>query len=131
MKKDIDIPEVKGVYLAAVKQFNKDFRAEEWNAYLINDRDDDLEMVLIVSRGYSDKDQTSVMRHKIEKLPPKSFAKVEFLQEEVLALNNEFQVTFFAENRMFEKKFLFRKNTINEKALRELPLIPEKGILLK
>ncbi|WP_372917291.1 hypothetical protein [Salegentibacter sp.] len=131
MKKDIDIPEVKGVYLAAVKQFNKDFRAEEWNAYLINDRDDALEMVLIVSRGYSDKDQTSVMRHKIEKLPSKSFAKVEFLQEEVLALNNEFQVTFFAENKMFEKKFIFRKNTINEKALRELPLIPEKGILLK
>lgn len=131
MKKDINIPEVKGVYLAAVKQFNKDFRAEEWNAYLINDRDEALEMVLIVSRGYTDKDQTSVMRHKIEKLPPKSFAKVEFLQEEVLALNNEFLVTFFAENRMFEKKFLFRKNTINEKALRQLPLIPEKGILLK
>ncbi|HSP11453.1 MAG TPA: hypothetical protein VLO29_02920 [Salegentibacter sp.] len=131
MKKDIDIPEVKGVYFAAVKVFNEDFRTQEWNAYLINDRDDALEMVLIVSKGYSDKDQTSVMRHKIEKLPPKSFAKVEFLQEEVLALNNEFQVTFFAENRMFEKKFLFRKNTINEKALRELPLIPEKGILLK
>lgn len=117
--------------MAAVKQFNKDFRAEEWNAYLINDRDDALEMVLIVSRGFSDKDQTSVMRHKIENLPPKSFAKVEFLQEEVLALNNEFLVTFFAENKMFEKKFLFRKNSINEKALRELPLIPEKGILLK
>ncbi|MGM0931897.1 MAG: hypothetical protein ACQEWD_00470 [Bacteroidota bacterium] len=131
MKKDIDIPEVNGVYLAAVKQFNKDFRAEEWNAYLINDRDDALDMVLIVSRGFSEKDQTSVMRHKIEKLPPKSFAKVEFLQEEVLALNNEFQVTFFVENKMFEKKFLFRKNTINDKALRELPLIPEKGILLK
>ena len=131
MKRDIDIPEVKGVYLAAVRQFNKDFQAEEWNAYLVNDREDALEMVLIVSRGYSDKDQTSVMRHKIEKLPPKSFAKVEFLQEEVLALNNEFQVTFFAENKMFEKKFLFRKNTINEKALREIPLIPEKGVLLK
>lgn len=131
MKKDIEIPKVEGVYLAAVKQFNKDFGAEEWNAYLINDREDALEMVLILSRGFSDKDQTSVMRHKIEKLPPKSFAKVEFLQEEVLALNNEFQVTFFAKNKMFEKKFFFRKNSINEKALRELPLIPEKGILLK
>ncbi|MGY5849246.1 hypothetical protein [Salegentibacter sp. F14] len=131
MKEDINIPEVKGVYLAAVKQFNKDFRAEEWNAYLINDREDTLEMVLIVSRGFSEKDSTSVMRHKIEKLPPKSFAKIEFLQDEVLALNNEFQVTFFAENKMFDKKFLFRKNTINEKALSELPLIPEKGVLLK
>ena len=131
MKEDIKIPEVKNVYLAAVKVFNEAFRAEEWNVYLINDREDEIEMVLIVSRGYADERQTSVMRHKIEKLPAKSFAKVEFLQEEVLPLNNEFSVTFFAENKMFEKKFLFRKNSINDKALRDLPIIPEKGILLK
>lgn len=131
MKKDIEIPEVKGVYLAAVKQFNKDFQAGEWNAYLINERSDVLEMVLIVSRGFSGKTQTSVMRHKIEKLPPNSFAKVEYLQPEILALNNEFSVTFFAEGKMFEKKFLFRKNSINENALRNLPVIPEKGVLLK
>lgn len=131
MKKDIEIPKVKGVYLAAVKQFNKDFQAEEWNAYLINERSDALEMVLIVSRGFSGDTQTSVMRHKVEKLPPKSFVKVEYLQPEVLALNNEFAVTFFAEGQMFDKKFLFKKNSINEKALRDLPLIPEKGVLLK
>lgn len=131
MKKDIEIPEVKGVYLAAVKQFNEDFQAGEWNTYLINDRADSLEMLLIVSRGFLEDTQTSVMRHKVEKLPPKSFVKVEYLQPEVLALNNEFSVTFFAEGKLFEKKFLFRKNSINEKALQDLPLIPEKGILLK
>lgn len=131
MKKDIEIPEVKGVYLAAVKQFNKDFQSNEWNAYLINDREDSLEMVLIVSRGFSGDITTSVMRHKVEKLPSKAFVKVEYLQPEILALNNEFSITFFAEGKMFEKKFLFRKNSINEKALRDLPLIPEKGVLLK
>lgn len=131
MKRDIEIPEVKGVYLAAVKQFNEDFQSDEWNAYLINDREDLLEMVLIVSRGFSGDTQTSVMRHKVEKLPPNSFVKVEYLQPEVLALNNEFSVTFFAEGKMFEKKFMFRKNSINEKALQDLPLIPGKGVLLK
>ncbi len=129
MKKDIDIPQEKGVYLAAVRQFNEDLETNEWNAFLINTREDTLEMVLIVSRGYAGETKTSTMRHKLEKLPAKSFAKVEFLQDEVLKLNNEFAVTFFAEEKMFEKKFLFRKNTVNEKAMRELPLVPNKGIL--
>ena len=86
-------------------------------------------MALIVSKGYDDKKQTSVIRHKLEKLPSKSFAKIEFLQEEVLKLNNQFQVTYFSGAKMFEKKYLFRKNSINEKALRDIPIIPNKGVL--
>ncbi|GGW98793.1 hypothetical protein [Salegentibacter mishustinae] len=129
MKKDIDIPEVENVYVAAVKVYNESFKVEEWNAYLINDRDEAIEMALIVSKGYDNKKETSVIRHKLEKLPSKSFAKIEFIQEEVLALNNQFQVTFFADGKMFEKKYLFRKNSVNEKALREIPIIPNKGVL--
>ncbi|MGB8375390.1 MAG: hypothetical protein WCE57_08730, partial [Salegentibacter sp.] len=96
MKKDIEIPEVEKVYIAAVKEFNKEFGAEEWNAYIINEREEDLETVLIVTRGFEGEKQTSIMRHRLEKLPPQSFAKIEYLQDEVLALNNEFWVTFFA-----------------------------------
>jgi glucan biosynthesis protein len=129
VKKDIDIPEVENVYVAAVKVYNESFKVEEWNAYLINDRDEAIEMALIVSKAYDNKKETSVIRHKLEKLPSKSFAKIEFIQEEVLALNNQFQVTFFADGKMFEKKYLFRKNSVNEKALREIPIIPNKGVL--
>jgi glucan biosynthesis protein len=129
VKKDINIPEVENVYVAAVKVYNESFKVDEWNAYLINNRDEAIEMVLIVSKGYDNKKETSVIRHKLEKLPSKSFAKIEFIQEEVLALNNQFQVTFFAGGKMFEKKFLFRKNSVNEKALREIPIIPNKGVL--
>ncbi|SKB49940.1 hypothetical protein SAMN05660776_1428 [Salegentibacter holothuriorum] len=129
MKKDIDIPKVENVYVAAVKVYNESFKVDEWNAYLINDRDETIEMALIVSKGYDENKQTSVIRHKLEKLPSKSFAKIEFIQEEVLALNNQFQVTFFADGKMFEKKYLFRKNSVNEKALREIPIIPNKGVL--
>ncbi|MBI6117382.1 hypothetical protein I6U49_11600 [Salegentibacter sp. F63223] len=129
MKKDIDIPVVEEVYVAAEKVYNESFKVEEWNAYLINNRDETIEMALIVSKGYDDEKQTSVIRHKLEKLPSKSFAKIEFLQEEVLKLNNQFQVTFFAGGKMFEKKYIFRKNSVNEKALREIPIIPNRGIL--
>jgi len=129
VKKDIDIPKVEKVYVAAVKVYNEAFKVEEWNAYLINDKDEAIEMALIVSKGFDENKETSTIRHKLEHLPAKSFAKIEFIQEEVLALNNQFQVTFFAEGKMYEKKYLFRKNSVNEKALRELPIIPNKGIL--
>lgn len=131
MKKDIDIPEVEGVFVAAVLEKNEDFQSMDWNAYLINDLETPIETVLIVTRGYDDKDVTSTMRHSIKVLPPRSFAKVEFLQDEVLKLNNEFSVSFFSEGKMYHKKYVFRKNTINEKALQEIPVIPKKGVLLK
>lgn len=131
MKKDIDIPEVTDVFIAAVREKHEEYGSRDWNAYLINDLSIYLESVLIVSKGYDSERETSVMRHSIAKLPPHSFAKVEFLQDDVLQLNNEFSVSYFAEGKMFHKKFVFRKNSINEKALQELPVMRKKGVLLK
>ena len=133
MKTDIQIPEVTEVFMAIVKEYNEIFKCEDWNAYLINNKETALEMVLIVSKGY-DEDQlieTSLIRHKIEILPAKSFAKVELLQEEVLKLSNFFNVTFFEGNVMFDKKYLFEKGTVKEGALRMIPLLNKKGILVK
>lgn len=131
MKKDIEIPKVENVYVAAVKEFNEEFQSEEWNVYLINDSNKDLEMVLIVSKGQDKKRETSVMRHKIEILPSRNFAKVEFLQDDVLQLTNDFKISYFEDSKMFDKKFSFPKNSIRESALTEIPIIPKKGILAK
>ena len=131
MKKDINIPQVEGVYVAVVNTYNEIYKTNEWNAYIINDKDVDLEMLLIVSKGYTQDKETSLMRHKLEKLPKKSYAKIELMQEDVLALNNEFKVTFFEDTKMFDKTYLFRKNSINEKALQPIPLMEKKGILVK
>ena len=131
MKKDINIPQVEGVYVAVVNTYNEIYKTNDWNAYIINDKDVDLEMLLIVSKGYTQDKETSLMRHKLEKLPKKSYAKIELMQEDVLALNNEFKVTFFEDNKMFDKTYLFRKNTINEKALQQIPLMEVKGVLVK
>lgn len=131
MKKDIDIPKVEDVFVAAVREENEEFRSIDWNIYLINDRDTAIDTVLIVSKGYDEKDVTSTMRHTIKELPPQSFAKVEFLQDEVLKLNNEFSVSFFSESKMFHKKFLFVKHSINEKGMQDIPVMSKKGVLLK
>ena len=51
MKKDIQIPVVTDVFMAIVKEYNADFKCDDWNAYIINNKSVDLEMVLIVSKG--------------------------------------------------------------------------------
>jgi hypothetical protein len=131
MKKDILVPKVEGVYIAIVNEFNDIYKTLDWNAYIINDKDVDLEMVLIVTSGYSEEKITSTFRKKLEVLPKKSYAKIELMQEELFALNNEFKVSFFEGNSMFDKTYLFRKNTINLKALQAIPLMEAKGVLVE
>ena len=131
MKKDIHIPQVKDVYVAVVKETHPEYKTQDWNAYLINNTDDDLDTVLIVSKGYSEQKITPLMRHSISKLPGRSYAKIEYLQEAVLSLNNEFKITFFKGNHLFDKSYLFRKNTINDKALQTIPLMQLRGVLVK
>jgi hypothetical protein len=131
MKKDIEIPKVEGVYMAVVNEYNDIYKTQDWNVYIINDKDVDLEVVLIVTSGYTEQKMTSVFRKKLDVLPKKSYAKIELMQEELFALNNQFKVTFFEGNTMFDKTYLFRKNTINLNALQQIPLMEAKGILLK
>jgi hypothetical protein len=131
LKKDIVIPKAEAVYFAVVLDNNDIHNTKDWIAYIINDSEVTLEMILILSEGYSENHKTSQMRHKLDTLPPKSFAKIEMLQEEVLQLNNSFKLSYFENNKMFEKTFVFKKNTINEKAFQPLPLMSRRGILVK
>jgi len=131
LKKDINIPVVKDVYVAVVFEYNDIYKTYDWNEYIINDKKDDLDGVLIVTSGYSKDKTTSIFRKKLDKLPAKSYAKIELMQEELFALNNQFKVTFFEGNTMFEKTYLFRKNTINKNALQPIPLMEARGVLVK
>ncbi|MGY6649183.1 hypothetical protein [Wenyingzhuangia sp. IMCC45574] len=133
MKKDIQIPVVENVFMAVVKEYNEEFQCEDWNVYLINDREEDLDMVIIVSKGYDEDKfiETSVMRKTIQKLPAKSFAKVELIQPDLFKLTNFFNTTFFIGNTMYDKKYVFEKNTIKDGALRVLKQLGKEGILAK
>ena len=133
MKKDILIPEVTDVFMAIVKEYNEEFQCDDWNAYIINNKEVDLEMFLIVSKGDEEttKLKTSVLRKKIDKLPAKSYAKVEYINPAVLRLNNIFEVTFFEGSKMFDKKYIFKKGTVKEGTLRMIPLLKKEGVLIK
>jgi hypothetical protein len=102
---------------------------DDWNAYIVNKKSVDLELVVIVSQGFSEAKTTSLFRKKLDLLPANSFAKIELMQPELFKLNNRFQVTFFEGNTLFEKTFLFKENTIKESALRMIPELKKRGIL--
>ena len=102
MKKDIIIPIVKNIQVVATQEWDEDFLAKTWIVYLINNREDIIESVLVMSRGTSKNKKTSTLRHGLGNLLPHTGAKVELVCEEVLGFTNEYLVTFFAEGKLFD-----------------------------
>ena len=131
MKKDIQIPEVSGLEIAVVYEYNALYKTDDWNIYIINNKNVDLEMIVIVSQGFSETKTTSLLRKKLNTLPANSYAKVEFIQPDLFVLNNRFQVSFFENNQLKDKTFLFEKNSIKEGGLRMISEIKKRGILAK
>ena len=135
MKKDILIPEVKDVYVAAVL-ITDDTGDQQWWIHLINDSTSPLENVMIQSRGYSDLDtnsgqKTATLRKVIQVLPAKSATKLEPIMPEVFHLFNEYWVTFFQEDTLKDRKFIFGPHTIEDAIKEGLPVLKDKGILVR
>ena len=85
-------------------------------------------MVVIVIKGYNDTKETATMRKKVDLLAANSYAKIEWMLPNLFELTNQFQVTFFADNTLYEKTFVFPKNTIKEGSLRMIPSIKKRGV---
>lgn len=129
MKKDIEIPIAEDIYIVAIHEWNEDFLEKNWNVYLINDQKKKIEIVIVVSTGYEGDRKTSTMRHNLGDVPAQHFKKIEMLQEDILAFNNEFFVTYFANNKLFEKRFIFDKNSIRTSNCTTLPLMDTEGVM--
>ena len=131
MRKDIEIPDVNDVYVAAVLDFSEDFNTDDWNAYIINDGSEAIETVLIVAQGYDDKDMTAPMRHSIKLVPAKGYARIEFLENSVLRLNNFFTITYFQGTKMYEKRFELPANSVIKDNAVVVPVMGKNGILAR
>lgn len=135
MKKDIIIPEVENVFLAAVQEWSDDFMEKVWYVYLINDSDFQLDSVMIVSKAFGTIDgemkKTSFLRHAFVEIPSVSAVKIEMLEKSVLVLNNEFMVTFFIGDTLYDKKYIFKAHSIHEDFLEEVPVLFVEGVTIK
>ncbi|MBE0390614.1 hypothetical protein HNQ02_001625 [Flavobacterium sp. 7E] len=135
MKKDIIIPEVENVFLAAVQEWSDDFMEKVWYAYLVNDSDFLIESVMVVSKAFGTIDgemkKTSLLRHAFVEVPAVSVVKIEMIEKSVLVLNNEFSVSYFVGNKMYDKKFIFNANAMNEQELEEVPILFVDGLIVR
>ncbi|WP_158730344.1 MULTISPECIES: hypothetical protein [unclassified Flavobacterium] len=135
MKKDIIIPEVENVFFAAVHEWSDDFMEKVWYAYLVNDSDYLIESVMVVSKAFGTIDgemkKTSLLRHAFIEVPAVSVVKVEMIEKSVLALNNEFMLTFFMDGKLYDKKFIFKANSINETEVEEVPILFVDGVIVR
>jgi hypothetical protein len=135
MKTDIIIPIVENVFLAAVQEWSDDFMEKVWYAYLVNDSDFNLDSVMVVSKAFGTIDgemkKTSLLRHAFIEVPAVSVVKIEMLEKSVLALNNEFMVTFFIGDKLYDRKFTFRANSITPDYVEEVPILFVDGVIVR
>ena len=135
MKSDIKIPTVENVFLAAIQEWSDDFMEKVWYAYLVNDSDFDLESVLVVSNAFGTIDgemkKTSLLRHAFPKAAAVSVVKIELLENSILRLNNEFMVTYFIGNTLYDKKFIFKAQTITPDYVEEVPILFVDGVIVR
>jgi hypothetical protein len=135
MKSDIIIPKVENVFLAAVHEWSDDFMEKVWYVYLVNDSDFDLENVIVVSSAFGTIDgemkKTALLRHAFMKIPSVSVVKIEMIDNKVLILNNEFMVTYFIGNTLYDKKFIFKAQSITPDYMEEVPILFVDGVIVR
>ena len=129
MRKDIEVPKAEKVYIVAVNEWDKEYTGQDWIIYVVNDREDEISLVLVMSRGGTNEKKTSTLRHSLGNIPAKSSVKVELIAPEVLGFTNEYLLTFFAENKLFERKFTFAPHSISEEKLTKVPVLESEGVL--
>jgi hypothetical protein len=75
--------------------------------------------------------KSSQLRHAFAEVPAVSVVKIEMVQKSVLVLNNEFSVSYFIGNKLYDKKFIFKEQSINEKATEEVPILFVEGVIVR
>lgn len=131
MIKDIDFHPVTGLKLAIAKE--EIDGAEEWGVYIINLNLIELNTVMITSKGYGilngEEKKTSTLRHMIEVLDSQSIAKIEPIDPALFALNNEFWVSYYILDQIFDKKFIFVAGSMDPSNIIHIHELGLQGVL--
>ncbi|GHE34613.1 hypothetical protein [Sphingobacterium griseoflavum] len=133
MKKDLPENIVEDISIAVVLE--RESPSEKvWNVYLVNEKQDPLANVLISSKGYGQKDgrdvKTTVLRHFIGDVAAMSTVKVEAIDTQVFGLTNEYWLSYYIDNTIYDKKYIFLPESIVDEHLMKIPLVNKPGILI-
>jgi hypothetical protein len=132
MKKDIVFPQVEGVKVAIARQESSPGQYE-WHAYLLNRNEVTLVNVFVTSKGYGfqgeEKQKTSTLRHLFQEIEPNSYTIIERVSPEVFHLHNEYWVSYYINDQIYDKKFIFVPGSITEDNLIRIAQLELDGVL--
>src|SRR5690554_1476878 len=137
MKKELKGPKVENIAVAVVQELGEDNITTVYNVYLINEKKETLENVLVTSKGYAtsaktnEKLETNTLRKFLGNLEANSVQMIEPIMEDVLELNNEYWVSFWIDAKMYDKKYIFLSETIKKENFVNVPIINKKGVLVR
>lgn len=135
MREELLGPKVENVAVAVIQELGED-NETCYNVYLLNLRNDIMEGIIITSKGYGEnavtgeKVKTATLRHCLEVLLPNEAAKIEPIVEEVFGISNEYWVSFWVDGIMYDKKFVFLAESINDSNIKTIPLLGAKGVII-
>lgn len=134
MIKDILIEKVQDVAVAVIPETNEK-GMEEWNVYLINLKENQIDGVLISSQGYGNLDgkniKTSTLRQFFEKISAKEYVKVEWIDKRLFGITNEFWVSFWSDGTLYDKRYVFVTESIVENNFTDIPMMGKRGVMIK
>lgn len=135
MREELLGPKVENVAVAVIQELGENNEIC-YNVYLLNLRNDIMEGIIITSKGYGEnavtgeKVKTATLRHCLEVLLPNEAAKIEPIVEEVFGISNEYWVSFWVDGVMYDKKFVFLAESINDSNIKTIPLLGAKGVII-
>lgn len=134
MKKDLPENIVEDVAIAVVLM-SETPEVKNWTVYLVNLKDEPITNVLVTSKGYGEKDgkqvKTSLLRHSLGDVAAQGYAGVEAIDTEVFGLTNEYWLSYYIGNTIYDKKFIFLPESIVDVNLIRIPLLNKPGVMIR
>lgn len=131
MKQDIEFPAVKNVSVAIIP--DSEDLTSPWKVYLLNTGTEPIMKVMVTSTGFGKKkdevQKTSTLRYSFEEINPGDYKPIELIDPSVFHLNNEYWISFWINDQLYDKRYLFVPDSLNIQHFTEIPLIGKTGIL--
>jgi hypothetical protein len=133
MKKDLQIEEVKDIAIAIVPDHLAS-ESPEWSVYFLNLKEVAVSSVFInaEARGVvnGEEKHTAILRFFLKDVEARSYKKFELIMPDTFALNNQYWVSFYENEKIFDKKYLFAANSISQDRLVNVPLLDKPGVII-
>ncbi|MCU0353545.1 MAG: hypothetical protein MUD08_07390 [Cytophagales bacterium] len=132
MLKDIPFLPVKDVKVAVVRKSN-DVGSYDWFVYLLNNNKVPIRNVFVTSNGYGlmndEMRRTSTLRHFIGDIEAGAATIIEPIDPAVFALSSEYWVSYFIDDQIYDKRFIFVPDSIVEQNMSYISELDLNGVL--